>query len=147
MSLVGNFAFGNYDRTAETSGAQEGGTAFLPRSNITDQDPVQEGHHQERRGSFARRMSSSNRRPSNASATARPTATREETYATAQTHLTRNNTQQNALYSSAGATPMIEKTFDEVDASKAGLENSEALERSESESEAEREKEHQIKTD
>ena len=133
MSLVGNFAFGNYDKTAQTGGAQEGGTAFLPRSNITDQDPVQEAHHQERRGSFGR-LSSSNRRPSNASATVRPAATREETYATAQTHLSRGNTQQNVLYSSAGAMPMLEKTFDELDASKAGLERSEKLERSESES-------------
>ena len=146
MSLVGNFTFGNYDKTAETSGAQEGGTAFLPRSNVTDQDPVQEEHRQERRGSFAR-LSSSNRRASNASAAARPAATREETYATAQTHLSRGNTQQNVLHSSAGATPMVEKTFDEVDASKAGLERSEKLERSESESEAEREKEQQVQTD
>lgn len=127
MSLVGNFSFGNYDRTAETSGAQEGGTAFLPRSHITDQDPVQEGHRQERRGSLARTLSR-NRRPSTTSVH-RPAANREETYATAHTHL------------SKGATPALEKTLDEVDLSKAGLE------RAESDSEAEREKEQQVQTD
>lgn len=127
MSLVGNFSFGNYDRTAETSGAQEGGTAFLPRSHNTDQDPVQESHRQERRGSLARTLSR-NRRPSSSSVH-RPAANREETYATANTHLSR------------GATPALEKTLDEVDMSKAGLE------RAESDSEAEREKDHQIQTD
>jgi ATP-binding cassette subfamily G (WHITE) protein 2 (PDR) len=136
MSLVGNFAFGNYDRTAETSGAQEGGTAFLPRSNITDQDPVQEGHRQERRGSLARTLSRT-RRQSNASVH-RPTVNRDETFVTAHSHLTRGNT---GLYSSAGATPTLEKTLDELDHSKAGLE------RSESSSEASREKEHMMQTD
>lgn len=139
MSLVGNFAFGNFDRTAETSGAQEGGTAFLPRSNLTDQDPVQEGHQQERRNSLARTISRT-RRQSNASAH-RPAANREETFATAQSHLTRGNTQQDGFHSTAGTTPTLEKTIDELDQSKAGLELTE------SESEAEKEKYQQAKSD
>lgn len=138
MSLVGNFAFGNYDRTAETSGAQDGGTGFLRRSSLTDQDPVREAHREERRNSLARTISR-NRQASNASATERPTVNREATYTTAQTHLSRGNTQQDGLYT-VGATPINEK-IDEVDRSKAGLE------RTESDSEASAEAERQIKTD
>lgn len=57
MSLVGNFAFGNYDRTAETSGAQSGGTGFLRRSSYTPDDPVRQEHAQERHNGLARTMS------------------------------------------------------------------------------------------
>lgn len=130
MSLVGNFTFGNFDRTAETSGAQEGGTGFLRRSSVTDQDPVRAAHREERQNSLAHSVTR-NRGQSNASVTGRPAATREQTYATAQTHL-----------GSTGATPMNEKKHDlALDQAKAGLE------RSESESEAEAEREHQMKTD
>ena len=138
MSLVGNFAFGNYDRTAETSGAQDGGTGFLRRSSLTDQDPVREAHREERRNSLARTVSR-NRQASNASATERPAVNREATYTTAQTHLSRGNTQQDGLYT-VGATPINEK-IDEVDRSKAGLE------RTESDSEASAEADRQMKTD
>ena len=70
MSLVGNFSFGNYDRTAETAGAQSGGTGFVRRSSVTGEDAVLE-NHRERRGSLARTISAG-RRPSHASSR-RPT--------------------------------------------------------------------------
>ncbi|KXT06963.1 hypothetical protein AC578_7244 [Pseudocercospora eumusae] len=57
MSLVGNFAFNNYDRTAENTGAGSIGTGFVRRSSITDQDAEGEAHRQ-RRGSFFRRRPS-----------------------------------------------------------------------------------------
>lgn len=44
MSLVGNFAFNNFDRTAETAGAGSDGTAFEPRTSITDEDAVGTNH-------------------------------------------------------------------------------------------------------
>ncbi|USW58775.1 Putative ABC transporter-like, ATP-binding domain, AAA+ ATPase domain, CDR ABC transporter [Septoria linicola] len=68
MSLVGNFAFGNYDTTAERSGAGNAGSAFQRRTSITDQDAEGE-QHAERQGSFfGRRRSSAarNERPTNA---------------------------------------------------------------------------------
>ncbi|CAK4009804.1 ABC transporter [Lecanosticta acicola] len=62
MSLVGNFTFGNYDRTAEQSGAGSTGTAFQRRTSLTDQDPEGEAHAQEQRGSlFGRRRPSTHR--------------------------------------------------------------------------------------
>ena len=54
MSLVGNFAFGNYDRTAETAGAGSIGTAFQRRSSMTGEDPRTENHAEGRRPSLAR---------------------------------------------------------------------------------------------
>lgn len=106
---------------------------------MTDQDPVQEAHREERRNSLARTISR-NRQPSNAAAAERPAATREETYATAHSHLSRGNTEQNGLYTT-GAETIDEKRIDEADQAKEGLE------RSESESEAELEKQRQVKTD
>ncbi|KAF2718209.1 ATP-binding cassette multidrug transporter [Polychaeton citri CBS 116435] len=50
MSFVG--AFGNYDRTAETAGAQPDGTAFIRRSSLADQDAVAQEHQQGRRTSL-----------------------------------------------------------------------------------------------
>ncbi|KAK4549777.1 hypothetical protein LTR36_005078 [Oleoguttula mirabilis] len=54
MSLVGNFAFNNFDRTAETGGAGSDGTAFQRRTSITGEDAVGEN---QRRGSLARTLS------------------------------------------------------------------------------------------
>ena len=68
MSLVGNFAFGNYDSTAERAGVGNTGAAFQRRTSITDQDAEGE-QHAERQGSFfGRRRSSAARseRPTNA---------------------------------------------------------------------------------
>lgn len=71
MSLVGNFAFGNYDHTAETAGAGPIGTALQRRPSMVDQDVVGE-NHRERRPSLARSLTrrrsvagASQRRPSN----------------------------------------------------------------------------------
>ncbi|EMC97505.1 hypothetical protein BAUCODRAFT_454374 [Baudoinia panamericana UAMH 10762] len=48
MSLVGNFAFNNFDRTAETSGVGSTGTAFQQRAPATNEDPVGAEHAQDR---------------------------------------------------------------------------------------------------
>lgn len=69
MSLVGNFAFGNYDRTAENSGAGNAATGFIRRSSVTDQDPEGAMHSTERRPSFAK---FGGRRRSSASTAQRP---------------------------------------------------------------------------
>lgn len=62
MSLVGNFTFGNYDRTAEQTGAGNAGAAFQRRASMTSQDPEGEAHATERRGSlFGRRRPSTQR--------------------------------------------------------------------------------------
>jgi len=63
MSLVGNFAFGNYDRTAETAGAGATGTGFVRRSSLAGEDAIAE-NHRDRRGSLARTISRGGRRPS-----------------------------------------------------------------------------------
>ena len=63
MSLVGNFAFGSYDRTAETSGAPTTPTLVRKASN-TSQDFANATPTSQRRGSFARRFSATGRRPS-----------------------------------------------------------------------------------
>ncbi|KAI7088188.1 pleiotropic drug resistance protein, ABC superfamily [Hortaea werneckii] len=57
MSLVGNFAFGNYDRTAETAGAGSTGTAYQGRTSMTDQDAVGEQHAEESRPGLGRLFS------------------------------------------------------------------------------------------
>ncbi len=70
MALVGNFGFGNGDRTAETTGvgAIGGGNAFARRGSRPQDDPVSEQHARERTGSFAwsatRGSVQSNRPPS-----------------------------------------------------------------------------------
>lgn len=71
MSLLGNFAFGNYDRTAEQAGAGSTGTAFVRGPSTTDEDAIAEGHR-ERRPSLAQTFS---RRRSSA-ASQRPTVSR-----------------------------------------------------------------------
>ena len=38
MSLVGNFAFNNFDRTAQNAGAEQGGTAFIGNREPENQD-------------------------------------------------------------------------------------------------------------
>ena len=65
MSLVGNFTFGSYDKTAETTGspAASGGRPFARRPSIVDGDPANEDHT-ERKHSFVRKFSSTGRRPS-----------------------------------------------------------------------------------
>ena len=62
MSLVGNFAFGSYDRTAETSGTPAS-PQLVRRGSTVSQDVGTEGQR-DRRGSFARRFSNTGRRPS-----------------------------------------------------------------------------------
>lgn len=74
MSLVGSFAFGNFDRTAETAGAQGQGTGFVPRSGVAGEDAVTE-NHLERQNSLARTISRGGRRPSYASSRRPTTAT------------------------------------------------------------------------
>ena len=65
MSLVGNFGFGNYDRTAETAGVgSPGGMPFVRRPSTAGDDAVGEQHQRERRGSFVRRLTETGRRPS-----------------------------------------------------------------------------------
>jgi ATP-binding cassette, subfamily G (WHITE), member 2, PDR len=62
---IGGFAFGAYDRTAETAGAQSGGTPFLRRSSNAEDDTVHQQHQQERGTSLRRSLTG--RRSSNAS--------------------------------------------------------------------------------
>lgn len=72
MSLVGNFAFGNYDKSAEERGAQSGGTGFLRRASYTDQDPVRAEHEPERRHSLVGSLTG--RRQSAASQSQQPSS-------------------------------------------------------------------------
>jgi ATP-binding cassette subfamily G (WHITE) protein 2 (PDR) len=65
MSLVGNFAFGPGDRTAENTGTGTTGTPFVRRASQTDQDPESTAHAIIRRSSsWARLPSIRGRRPS-----------------------------------------------------------------------------------
>lgn len=68
MSLVGNFAFGSGDRTAENTGTGTTGTPFVRRSSQVDQDPESTAHAPHRSGSWVRMPSLRNRRPSAAQA-------------------------------------------------------------------------------
>lgn len=58
MSLVGNFAFGNYDSTAERAGVGNTGAAFQRRASNTNQDAEGQQHVEGQRGLFGRRQSS-----------------------------------------------------------------------------------------
>ncbi|WPH01081.1 Hypothetical protein R9X50_00391600 [Acrodontium crateriforme] len=73
MSLVGNFAFGSFDRTAENAGAGNPSSGLVRRSSAADQDFDDDDAQRERRGSrfgLQRTLSGAaarNRRPSSQS--------------------------------------------------------------------------------
>jgi len=142
MSLVGNFSFGNADRTTERAGAGNGGLAFQRRASATGDDLVGENHAQDR-GILARTLSrrrssvasqgqnqihSGERRGSVASRTGgdgRPPSSREVPVHQAQhTHGTGIDPVRNTYYPD-GITPQDEKDFDkahtEKDIEKQGL--------------------------
>jgi ATP-binding cassette, subfamily G (WHITE), member 2, PDR len=108
MSLVGNFAFNNYDRTAEAAGAGNAGTAFLRRASITGDDAEGQQHIQE--GGPLRRTFS-RRRSSVASADARrpPTARSNTNRSAQQSTRTPGTGIHNGTYYPDGITPSDEK--------------------------------------
>ncbi|KAK3710076.1 Multidrug resistance protein [Vermiconidia calcicola] len=110
MSIVGNFSFNNYDRTAEQAGAA-GGLPFVRRPSIAGDDPVGE-NHRERRPSFAHRITG--RRASVTSTT----SNRGPTTGASQQH--------QHTWVPAGTTPNNESAVDDGDLEKAGLEESES---------------------
>ena len=114
MSLVGNFTFGNGDRTAEISGVgSNGGTPFTRRSNFAGQDPVSE-IHRERQPSLVQVFSRTGRRPSTA-----PTENQKPESSPP------NQIQRDPGSQPHGITPQSENCLDEsekgVDAEKDGL--------------------------
>ncbi|KAK4551973.1 Multidrug resistance protein [Recurvomyces mirabilis] len=129
MSLVGNFAFNNFDRTAEIAGAGNAGTAFQRRASVTGDDAVSEQHAEEPgllRRTFSRRRSSvaSAQRPENQ----RP-ASSQQSHNVQSRHVPGTGIKGNTYYPD-GITPQDEKDFDHGDIEKQGLEQSESPESS-----------------
>lgn len=126
MSLVGNFTFNNYDRTAESAGVGAlggDGTAAQRRMSITDQDAVDENTAPRRASlasigrSFSRRRSNQDQQGPTSSSTAAPSQQAKGTGI------------HNGTYWPDGITPQDERKLDDLDATdheKEGMESSES---------------------
>ncbi|KAK3075150.1 Multidrug resistance protein [Teratosphaeriaceae sp. CCFEE 6253] len=139
MSLVGNFSFGNADRTTERAGAGNGGLAFERRASVTADDAVGTSHAQDRgilSRTLSRRRSSvtsqgqnhissgqGQRRGSVASTgtgPGRPSTSRSASRQ--QPQLAHGTGIHNGTYYPDGVSPQEEKDFDKGDIEKHGLE-------------------------
>ncbi|KAK1056620.1 Multidrug resistance protein [Friedmanniomyces endolithicus] len=119
MSLVGNFAFGNADRTTATAGAGDGGLAFQHQAPNTALDRVADdddnAHDQERRGSAI----------SAGATTGRPQSNRSVSKYRAQD--TSGTGIHNGTYYPDGITPEDEKDLEKGGIDKRGLALSDTL--------------------
>ncbi|KAK1047640.1 Multidrug resistance protein, partial [Friedmanniomyces endolithicus] len=112
MSLVGNFAFGNADRTTATAGAGDGGLAFQHQAPNTAFDRVaddDDAHDQERRGSATSAGAATGRPQSNRS------GSRYQAQGTSGTGI------HNGTYYADGITPEDEKDVEKGKIDKRGL--------------------------
>lgn len=119
MSLVGNFAFGNFDRTAESAGAGSTGTAFVRRPSVADEEAAGENHGERRPSlarSFTRRRSAASQHQDSQQPSTRPEAPRQlSSRPAAQAQHVHGTGIHNGTYYPDGITPDEEKRLEETD--------------------------------